>query len=194
MKYLRWISAALAVSLWLGGQAKADYSYSTSTTSNPANGQYGATPSFVTFGAGTGNNLTGNNPIVIASVHNTGSAADSGTVTISDTITIMQPSGGPGMTTLTVNGTITFNANLPSTFTFNPVGSVLSGMIGSTTYSIFPNFYPYTPPTIGGTDGSLGVFLQVSAVPEPASMALVGVGGLLLAAPRLRRLVRRIAS
>jgi hypothetical protein len=39
-----------------------------------------------------------------------------------------------------------------------------------------------------------GVSAVISAVPEPSTIALLGVGGLMLIAPRLRRLARRLGS
>ncbi len=53
----------------------------------------------------------------------------------------------------------------------------------------------YTPPgSPPGTTNDFAVYLFNASVPEPSTMALLGVGGLLLAAPRLRRRVRRLGE
>ncbi len=53
----------------------------------------------------------------------------------------------------------------------------------------------YTPPgSPPGSTNDFAVYLFNASVPEPSTMALLGVGGLLLAAPRLRRRVRRLGE
>jgi hypothetical protein len=198
MKRLRWITAALAAPLFLAGQAMADVDYgyvAHVTATNPSPADFATTA--VTFNDGDGLNLINSSPIDIAGVHVVQTAPtsplDTGSVTITDTITVNQSSPLPGgMNTFVVVGTIQFNGNNgPSTFTLDAGASTLTMMIGSTTYTL--GSFNYSVPTVNGTDGALGGFVTVS-VSEPTSMALVAVGGLLFAAPRLRRLVRRIGQ
>lgn len=53
----------------------------------------------------------------------------------------------------------------------------------------------YTPPgSPPGTANDFAVYLYNPSVPEPSTIALLGVGGLLVVAPKLRRRVRRLAG
>ncbi len=76
---------------------------------------------------------------------------------------------------------------------FTEIGGTLSGSTSDYTYTFDPTLYNVALPTASGA-GSFNMQLNITPVPEPASMAMLGVGGLLLVAPRLRRLVRRIGQ
>jgi hypothetical protein len=208
MRRLSRISAALAVvaaPLFLAGPAMADFTYSTLTT--PASQAFGAA-STAQFGATSSLsnlfNSQGISLVTIADQTTATSPTDTGSVPFSDVITITQTPGhgstGSGSGTLTLTGTINWTRSDTggqiSTFTFtNVVPPTLT--IGNTTYSL--TGFIYAQPTVNvpltSTDaGSISGNLSVVAVPEPSSVAALCVGGLLVAAPRLRRLARRTAK
>jgi len=208
MRLLRWIPAALAAPLLLAGQALAEFSYSTAIVPPAASFGTGSTVLFLPVSQ---SNLNGTQGITIARLGLLSTTVappgptDTTTppgIAVQDTITITQNSPTIGTGTLVINGFLSFQRadkdGQLSSFTFNPLAASnkLSVTIGGTTYSIDPGIgsLAYSQGTTGvGGSGGLSINLSVSTVPEPASMALLGVGGLLLAAPRLRRLVRRMA-
>jgi hypothetical protein len=200
---LRWIPAILAGPLLLAGQARADFSYSTAVV--PTSQTFG-TGSTVSFGSVTKTGLNGSQGISIAQVSDasttTPPATDTTTppgIAVQDTITISQTTPTVGTGTLVINGFIRFTRSDTggqlSSFVFNPAAASnkLSVIIDGFTYAIDPATLAYSQPTVNVPNtGAISIDLNV--VPEPASLALLGMGGLLLAAPRLRRLVRRIAQ
>jgi hypothetical protein len=205
MKCLRWITAALAAPLFLAGPAMADFTFSTLTT--PASQAFGAA-SVAQFGATSSlSTLNGSQGIVLVTIGDQttapATATDTGAVNAMDVVTITQTAGhgstGAGSGTITLSATLNWTRSdiggQSSFFSNGSVGAPLT--IGNTTYSLIG--FIYTQPTVNvplGAPGSgkVSAILTVTVVPEPSSMAAMGVGGLLLAAPRLRRLVRRIAK
>lgn len=114
-----------------------------------------------------------------------------------------------GMFSFTMAVSVTNNSDTKTfTLTSNTASLNLTG--GNTNYTV--NAGALAPPsqTIGGLlfsatnpqglSGSFnslntgGVSLVITAVPEPSTLALLGVGGLLVVAPRLRRAVRRLGA
>lgn len=212
MRRLSGISAALAAPLFLAGQALADFNYTTAISPTPPGN---APLTFGTFSsvevdpfntAGTQSTGLGSVGITIATTTVDDTAPTPGdegpvTPTVTDTITILPTTGGSGVLTLigtlSVETTATDNGlggvNYGQLTSFTPTGGVTSVVIGGLTYSYTFASVHYSQGTVNGIDAG-ALSLVVTVVPEPASMALVGVGGLLLAAPRLRRLARRNAS
>lgn len=207
MRRLTRISAALAVVLLLTGQARAAFDFNYSTSTSPPSGAIGPNSSlvFADF-TNTGPEDPTSTPlgvgisIVQISINSTATSEEGPTtISFTDTITILPTAGGSGL--LVVKGSITASAEGPpnegqaSTFAFTALGSKTSVVIGGVTYAYDPASLGYSQPTINvPNSGGLSLNVTASAVPEPASLALVGVGGLLLAAPRLRRVVRRISK
>ncbi len=202
MRCLTRISAALAVGLFLVGQAKADFSYSTVVVPAGPNNIGASGMSSESFGAASGGpGLFGSQDIALSSVSVastlTPPPTDTGSVPYSITITIVQDGADgdtPGSSTLKVNGVLSFtrldNAGETSMNTFVSLGSILSTTINGRVYSINPGDVSYSPPTIAGNSfskGEISAFLT-TAVPEPASIALMGVGGLGLGLVARRRL------
>jgi hypothetical protein len=188
--------------------SRGDYAYVTSIV--PTSQAFGST-SVVSFGAvmgGTppGAGLTGTQNIALAAVTDSTSTTapptDHGVVGYTITIHLSAPASSyPTVAgTLTVVGSLDFiRSDSGGEVSFNSVNtgaSTLTRTIGGETYTL--TAFSYSAPTVNavpGTPGagSIGATISVTAVPEPASVAMLGVGGLLLVAPRLRRLVRRIA-
>jgi hypothetical protein len=195
MKCSRWIAAAVAVPLLMAHQALADFNYSTAITPTSATIGPNSSLSFASVASSTPQTPIPGVGVGISiaqiSVASTASSTEGPvTVNFTDTITISPTSGGSGI--LTVMGSITVSASQTgqsSTFTFNPTGSTTSVTIGGVTYSYNPASLGYSQPTVN-VPNSGGLSLNIMTVPEPASLAMLGVGGLVLAAPRLRRLAR----
>jgi hypothetical protein len=199
---LRWIPAILAGPLLLAGQARADFSYSTAVV--PTSAPFGA-GSTVSFTSVTKSGLNGSQGISIAEVSVASTTAPPATdtttppgIAVQDTITISQTTPTVGTGTLVINGFINFTRSDTggqlSSFVFNPAAASnkLSVLIGGNTYTIDPATLAYSQPTVNDPNTG-GISIDLNVVPEPSSLALIGVGGLVLAAPRLRRIVRRIA-
>ncbi len=191
MKRLHWIAAALAAPLFLAGEAKALYAYGTTIVNPSPNTVTFNTPTTnVTFlpAAGIGEPET-SGAIKLANFPTTTGQGYSGTVNpVTINVTITDSGGGSAM--LVVNGSMVVTSGLA---VFTEIGGTLTGSTNDFTYTFIPALNNVALPTASGA-GSFNMFLQITPVPEPASMALVGVGGLLLVAPRLRRLVRRIGQ
>jgi len=112
-----------------------------------------------------------------------GGAGDSFSVgyTLNIALTNTGPPSGPGFLEtrdLRLSGVVTFSGvnqgagTVTNMFMAPSMGSVV---VGGITFTGAAN--ASSPPTINGTGGSIGGTV-VAAVPEPASMAMLGVGGL----------------
>ncbi len=204
MRHLLRISAALAVAVLLAGQAKADFSYTTSIVPSGMTNVGASGNSSLTFGpVASVPGLFGSQDVALANVHvastqpNPPGPTDTGSVPYSITINIVQDGADgdtPGMGTLKVNGKLTFTrldaSGETSSNMFIALGSILTTTINGRSYTILPGDITYSPPTISGnafSDGEISAFLTTS-VPEPASIALMGVGGLGLGLVARRRL------
>ena len=147
-------------------------------------GSIGGGGNSMTFGSGgnttqitfTGVNSTVDaNPFTFASlgefqtvVTGSGAAITPGT-TFTLTINQTVPSAGTGFLQATINGTITQNSST-GLVTF----SVSSTTINGVTYSLTNNPLPLVPPSTN--NGVTSVQAQITAVPEPATMILLGTG------------------
>jgi hypothetical protein len=99
----------------------------------------------------------------------TGAGASLNGTTFTLTITQTSPSAGTGAFSATINGTISQNSSTGLvTFTVSSVD------INGITYTLFNNPLPLVPPTTN--NGITSVQAQISAVPEPATMLLLGTG------------------
>jgi hypothetical protein len=200
----RWILAAAALPVFMAAEARAGYTFSTTIT--PTSQAIG-TQSTIGFQGATGPagpTLSGAQDISLAGVIDTTTQSpattDTGSVPFSITITITQGGSDPaGTGMLTLTGTLTFTRSDTGgeiSSEIVPSGSV-STTIQGVTYSISESSLVYTQPTVNqgfGTNGAGGISALVTVVPEPSSLAALAVGGLLLVAPRLRRLTRRLAK
>ena len=185
---------AAAVALAIGGSARANYDYSVSAT--PASTTFGGTTVALAGRADT--NLSGNNTVNFADLMVTSTTVAPATDTVNDAytlrITITNPTGGATTGVFTVTGTLTGTANSTSSVIDNTyfTNTPATQTIGGTGFSInvgpmgLTNVF-YQPATVNGAAGGLGGQI-LAGVPEPASVALLGLGGLgLLAVARARR-------
>ena len=170
--------ALLAICAIAQGQANAvNVTYSTA-------GSFNGGSNSITFGSGanlttitfTGVNSTVDaDPFTFASlgefqttVTGSGATITPGT-TFTLTITQTAPSGGTGSLFATISGRIEQNQST-GLVTF----SVTAVNIGGVTYSLTNNPLPLVPPSTN--NGVTSVQAQITAVPEPATMLLLGTG------------------
>jgi hypothetical protein len=202
------ILVALAAPLFLAAPSRADFSYT--TTIAPVSQTFG-TASTVQFGPVTSApGLQGSQNVNLANVADlttradpgvpnpTPAQTDTGSVPYTITVNLTQVPGVNGDTAgtgaLSVAGTLTFTrSDMGGEISTNSVTSgTTTATIGNETYTINPASVTYAAPTVnaplnGTGQGNISAILLVSraSVPEPASVALMGLGGLgLLAAFR----------
>ncbi|WP_435018786.1 PEP-CTERM sorting domain-containing protein [Tundrisphaera sp. TA3] len=166
------LAAAALACLSFTGVAKADYTLTLSglnpTTFTPAGGSRFdfAIPSATQ----TGSVAQTFNVINVALPSATG--AGGGTVTLSETFSIVGSGSTPGSLTGTLTGTFTVSGALSSfsgSFT-NLVGTGFT--VSGISYAA-----PSAGSTIGSaTSGNVSFIITPTAVPEPASVAMVGLG------------------
>lgn len=141
----------------------------------------------------------------ISTLRPPGGGADTFNIPVNFQLTL-SGTGGPGSPaqTATINLMGTLSGKLGSNFdtlTFTPTSGLAapSGSPTTSTYTpvtvdgttVFVALTAYTPPgSPPGLTNDFAVYLY-AAVPEPSTIALMGVGVVLAAAPRLRRMARR---
>jgi len=180
MKRFATLAAFTVAALSLPGQAHADYRLELGSPTPTTFTGNGTTFNFATAQTpqiGTDNLVQPFNVINVAEP--TASGAGSGSFTLSETFTITGFNGTPGLLTGTLTGTFTINPNnLPN-------GGALSGFTGSVTGLSGSGFtvtgITYTQPSVGSTIGSptqgnISFVITPTAVPEPTSVAVMGLG------------------
>jgi len=192
-----------AVTLGIGERAKADYSYSTSivvtgvtapgvaapptaagnvvTYTNPVGGGV-TTVTFLNVGRG-GYTVPGSNSIDIGDivVTTTDTSANGATFSINytDTFTLVNtpPPGVAATGGLPLTGILTLSGvNTGSgviTNAYNPPTTASGPFAGLTFSGATQNF---ASPTVNGAAGSLGGLITATAVPEPVSLLMLGLG------------------
>jgi hypothetical protein len=196
MTYRRalFLGAIASCSLLAAGvSAKADYAYSTVTT--PATTVLGIDGNTSTIGLGpiSGSGLTGLQNVALVGVADVvaGSGA-TGSVPFTTTVTITDPTGSG---TITWGGTITFtrsdSSGETSTFTLSTAPNSLT--LDGSTYTI--GNLVYAQPTVNAQSegaGRISGLVTVTAAPEPASIAMLGLGLVGVGGVSLRRRLRSI--
>ncbi len=191
---------AIGLVAFAATSSRADYSYSTAVV--PSAKPFGSGSS-ANFSPSSGTGLAGNQNIALSTVTDITTtmppATDTGIVPYAIKLNLVQTlPDTPGMGSIIITGFLTFTrSDTKGEISKNTVTNIsMPAVIGGLVYTL--SDITYSPPTVNappgtGGAGSIGGLITVTPVPEPASVAMLGVGGLLLVAPRLRRLVRRIA-
>jgi len=189
------LSLAAAVSLSVSGRARADYSYSTAlliTSVNGVNIPVASRTNTATVGGTTvtllpvsrgGFTVPSTNTLNIGDIMVTTTtlapAADTFTIGYQDSLTLVNtPPPGIGATgpfiltgTLTLTGINTLSGTI--TNVYNAPTSA-SGPLGGVTFSgAVTNF---AGPTVNGGNGNFGGIISATAVPEPVSVLMLGMG------------------
>jgi hypothetical protein len=101
-------------------------------------------------------------------------ASDTGTVTLSDNMTV---TGATGTETFTLTGTFSLVAGSTGGIVSTYSGSI-TNIVGSGYTILFAGYAPPSPGSGAGTfnDGNISITIIPSAVPEPASVAMLGLG------------------
>jgi len=184
MRSLLRISLTIAALAFITGFAAVEQAHATPVTFSTS-GSFGGGPSTITFGAGantttitfTGVNSTVEaNPATFASLGEfqtsvTGSGATITPTSFTLNITQTAPSGGSAALLATINGTISQNSST-GLVTF----SVSSVTIDGVTYSLTNNPLPLVPPSTNNGVTTVQAQITATAVPEPATMLLLGTG------------------
>lgn len=166
--------AAAVAALSLGSQAKADYVLTLSglnpTTFTPAGG------STFTFAipqvSQTGLDGFAQSFNVINVGLPTASGTGGGSVTLSESFTIVGTAGTPGSVSGTLTGTFTVTGSLSS------FSGTIQGLTG-TGFTVGSISYAQPSPgsqTGSPSSGNVSFVITPTAVPEPASMAMMGLG------------------
>ncbi len=180
MKYvLRMLALAALAVLVSSTSSPADVFFDYSTTVTPAGTISGAngnsfllTPNSVTGvdGAGGANVTYGNSAITALNPAHYDSFSGSYDFTVTFTV---------GAATKTVDFTGTYSGKIgdhSTNMSFStPIASLSSFTLGGALFTLSDN--SATPPAAGGGIGSFSVLVSAAAVPEPTSMALLGMGG-----------------
>jgi len=201
--------AAIAASLGLSSAANASFNYSTSLTITSVVGSGGTIVN--TPGTGAIFTSVGGTVVTLGDVTRTGFAVPSdNTINIGD-VTVTTVAGSPG-DTFSVFYTDTFTlTNVPPPGTaavqsFNVHGRLDLTGVSTGSGTVSNTYLPpssgsfmlggvqftgaadnFGNPTINGRSGNLGGTLSAEAVPEPSSIALIGIGSLGVVGFGLRR-------
>jgi PEP-CTERM motif len=208
MKHLQALSrrfavaiACMAVVLALAFPAQASFTYAVAPATTSTNFGAGSNLTVTAYNGGaTSAVLNGMQGINLAQINQS-----STTVAPTDTalsgiplaplvVTINNQNGG-GSGTFTVNGRIIVTRSdtggAESTFTAGSI-TPASLILGSWTYTL--STPTYAAPTVGAGgngNGSLSYLITESVVPEPASMALMGIGLVVVAGSGIRKMRSR---
>jgi hypothetical protein len=189
-----------------GAQARADYTFVTSNNGLQIIGSAASTVNGVGTTGGTailplnGANLVNIQNVTFSSTKPTvPGPTDQGNYTLNFTLTLTQIAGSGSTGTGTGNGpaTITGAINITRFDIGGEVSTLVAGTqalppitIGNTTYNFGP--FTYAGPTLnnlGTGTGNISMVITptINSVPEPTSVALLGMGLLSLVCLRLRR-------
>lgn len=210
-KFALLAGAMLALGL-PAGQARATYLVQVTSTLNSASSvsvdgstvnlaSFLDSPSAVFFGT-TASPVTQTFGTTMATTTSTTSVSPF-SIPVSFSLVFSATSGGTDNHTVTITETGTLSGSVGpnvDTLNFTPSGGAPL-QVGSYTaladvggYTVMARLAPYTPPGTPNTTNVRDFAVQMYAVPEPTTVALLGMGGLMAIAPSLRRLRRQIAK
>lgn len=195
-----WIAAVALLAC--GVTARADYLYTSTIVVNTMSIPAGDT---VVLAGTPADTLSGSNTVSLGTINitSTNTTPGTATVTYTDTITITNPTPGGETKTFTLTGTVTimnFTGHTAlTTNVYGPITPSSTQTIGGDTFTL--SNLSFATPTVGdpaaippttGSPGSFGAEL-ITSVPEPGSMALIGIGltGMIGYGWRRREVARR---
>jgi len=179
--------ALIGLVLAFAGSAKANYSYNVTVAPNLSS--FGGTT--VSLAGRAGVALQGTNTVSLATLVLNSLTPPSSSDTIADfytlTVQINDPSTTGASGNFIIHGELSGTANANSSNIDNTYLSVTpaSQTIGGDVFSMnvgalgVPDFF-YQPATVNGAEGGLGGKIISTPTPEPTSLAVCGIAGLLL--------------
>jgi hypothetical protein len=157
-----------------GAHARADYTYTTSGVTVNPDAPAALGESITILPTGTISDSSASLPAVLSFAYNPTATVTGFSQTVTFTVAL---TGTPGTETVSISGMLNVLAASPAAVLASFTNTSVSVVSGSG-YSVPANFVTYASTSTTGktADISIGILPTTSAIPEPASMALLGMG------------------